>query len=84
MDIDRRLLDEALQTLGEVLEARGIACELVAIGGSSLMLLGLISRPTRDLDAPALVEHGVDPPNCFASACPQASSEWSSSDGMRV
>jgi hypothetical protein len=56
MDMDRALLDRALRTLGETLEARGLAYELVVIGGSSLLLLGLIRRPTRDLDAVALVE----------------------------
>lgn len=59
MDIDRQLLDEALRTLGEVLDARGQTYEIVAIGGSSLMLLGLIGRPTRDLDALALVDDGA-------------------------
>ena len=59
MDIDGQLLDEALKTLGEVLEARGLTYEIVAIGGSGLMMLGLVSRPTRDLDALALVEDGV-------------------------
>jgi hypothetical protein len=59
MDIDGRYLDEALRTLGEVLEARGLTYEIVAIGGSALMLLGLINRPTRDLDALALVEDGA-------------------------
>lgn len=58
MDIDGQLLEEALRTLGEVLEARGLSYEVVVIGGSGLMLLGLISRPTRDLDALALVEQG--------------------------
>ena len=58
MDIDGWRLDEALRTLGEVLEARGLTYEIVAIGGSALMLLGLISRPARDLDALALVEDG--------------------------
>ena len=58
MDMDRQLLDEALQTLGEVLEARRLTYEIVAIGGSALMLLGLVGRPTRDLDAIALVEDG--------------------------
>lgn len=57
MDIDGRLLDEALTTLGEVLEARGLTYEIVAVGGSALMLLGLVDRPTRDLDALALVEN---------------------------
>jgi hypothetical protein len=52
------LLDEALRTLGDTLEARGLAYDVAAIGGSSLMLLGLIARPTKDLDAVALIESG--------------------------
>jgi len=53
------LLEEALLTLGTVLHQRGVSFEAVAIGGSSLMLLGLIDRPTRDLDLAALVSHGA-------------------------
>ncbi|HEY8742017.1 MAG TPA: hypothetical protein VIU62_02895 [Chloroflexota bacterium] len=52
------LLEQALQTLGAVLAQRGQRFELVTIGGSSLMLLGLIVRPTRDLDVVALAESG--------------------------
>ena len=37
--------------LGELLADRGHAVELVAIGGGSLLLLGLIERPTKDLDS---------------------------------
>ena len=50
MDFNRLRLERALETLGAVLEQRGLRFELVAIGGSSLLLLGLISRPTGDLD----------------------------------
>ena len=56
--LGRTLLEEALQTLGAVLQQRGPVFEAVAIGGSSLMLLGLINRPTRDLDVAALVSDG--------------------------
>lgn len=52
------LLEDALQTLGAVLQARGLSFEIVAVGGSSLLLLGLTSRVTRDLDVLALVEDG--------------------------
>lgn len=48
----------ALATLGTLLSDRGLAYELVAIGGGSLLLLDVIRRPTRDLDALALVEDG--------------------------
>ena len=60
------MLEDALLSLGAVLEQRDLAFEVVAVGGSSLMLLGFISRPTRDLDLAALVSHGdyvkADPP----------------------
>jgi hypothetical protein len=52
-------LDRALIALGNVMEARGLAYDLVAIGGSGLMLLGLIQRPTRDLDVVAIVDGGT-------------------------
>jgi hypothetical protein len=58
MEMDRSLLDRALETLGATLDARGQHYELVAIGGSRLMLVGRITRPTKDLDIVALVEHG--------------------------
>ncbi|MCH2109519.1 MAG: hypothetical protein MK135_09320, partial [Polyangiaceae bacterium] len=52
-------LEQSLEALGELLESRGQGGELVAIGGGSLLLLGLIGRPTKDLDIVALVEDGV-------------------------
>ena len=51
-------LTEALETLGELLEDRGHAVEVVAIGGGSLLLLDLIKRPTKDLDIVAIVRAG--------------------------
>ncbi len=48
----------ALEALSQTLEARGLRYELVAVGGTSLLLLGLIDRPTRDLDVVATVEAG--------------------------
>jgi hypothetical protein len=59
MPIDKPLPDRVLQALGDVLEARGLTYELVVVGGSSLLLLGLLDRPTRDLDALAIVEDGA-------------------------
>jgi hypothetical protein len=58
MDMDRGVLERALETLGVILERRGLRFELVAVGGSTLMLLGLISRPTKDLDVVARVDDG--------------------------
>lgn len=52
-------LEESLAVLGESLEERGVAFELVAVGGGSLLLLGLISRPTADLDVVAFIEAGL-------------------------
>ena|SRR5688500_14141174 len=41
--------------LGELLKDRGHRYELLAIGGGALQLLGLITRPTRDIDVIGLV-----------------------------
>jgi hypothetical protein len=51
-------IEQALSTLGDVLESRGVACEIVVVGGGALQLLGLIARPTKDLDVVALVRNG--------------------------
>lgn len=48
MELDR--LEEALKTLGDLLEERGQHVGLLVAGGGSLLLLGLIQRPTADLD----------------------------------
>lgn len=46
----REGLEEALRSLGAVLEGRGLPSRILLAGGSSLLLLGLIDRPTGDLD----------------------------------
>lgn len=51
-------LDEALQTLGAVLAARGQTASLVLVGGGALVLLGLADRSTKDLDVVARVDAG--------------------------
>jgi len=51
-------LDQALRALAQTLETRGLRYELVAVGGSGLLLLGLLSRATRDLDIVAVVDGG--------------------------
>ena len=53
-----QLLEQALQALADVLAHRHLSYELVAVGGSALLLLGLLDRPTRDLDILAVVEGG--------------------------
>ncbi len=56
MDFTPNRLEEALQALGLLLESRKQRAEIAVIGGGSLLLLGLIQRPTKDLDVVALVE----------------------------
>ncbi len=51
--------DELLRALAEQLAAAGESYELAVIGGSALLALGLIDRPTRDVDVVALREAGV-------------------------
>ena len=43
-------LNDTLAALGELLDARGLHYELVVVGGASLLLRGVIARPTRDVD----------------------------------
>jgi Nucleotidyltransferase of unknown function (DUF6036) len=52
-------LERALQSLGAVLESRGLSYEVLVVGGSSLLLLGVIRRPTADLDVVGLADGGV-------------------------
>ncbi|MEE8409737.1 MAG: hypothetical protein V3T05_09040 [Myxococcota bacterium] len=58
MTLTAGTLEQALQTLGELLDDRGHPAEVVAIGGGSLLLTGFIERPTKDLDLVAIVEDG--------------------------
>jgi len=48
--------EEPLAALGQLLAERGQRYELLAIGGGALQLLGLMTRPTRDIDVVALVD----------------------------
>lgn len=61
--LDQTRTHELLAALGEQLAARGVHVELVVIGGSALLAIGLISRPTRDVDVVALLadETLIDP-----------------------
>src|SRR5487761_32010 len=56
--MNQSLLEESLRVLGEALAERDVTFEIVAVGGGSLLLLGLISRPTADLDVVAFIEAG--------------------------
>lgn len=48
--------EKPLAALGQLLAERALRYELLAIGGGALQLLGLIARPTRDIDVVGLVE----------------------------
>jgi hypothetical protein len=56
--LNQSLLEDGLAVPGESLAERGATFEIVAVGGGSLLLLGLISRPTADLDVIAFIEAG--------------------------
>lgn len=56
MEINSKGLEEALRVLGDLLADRGLHYEVAAIGGGSLLLLGLLDRTTKDLDLVALVK----------------------------
>lgn len=48
--LERDRLDEAPATLGALLEERAQAIGVLVVGGGSLLLLGVIERPTADVD----------------------------------
>lgn len=49
------IIRSALSALGDLLDERREHFEIVVIGGGGLQLLGLIARPTKDIDVVALV-----------------------------
>jgi hypothetical protein len=53
-DITLDSAEQILSALGEQLAARGERYELVVIGGSGLLALGLVERTTKDVDIVAL------------------------------
>jgi hypothetical protein len=57
-DITPDSTERILRALGEQLALRGERFELVVIGGSALLALGLVERPTRDVDIVALRSNG--------------------------
>jgi hypothetical protein len=48
--LETKAVETALQSLGAVLEARGLSYGLLVGGGSSLLLICLIDRPTDVLE----------------------------------
>lgn len=59
MNFDDVGLDTLLSALGDQLATRGERFEIVVIGGSALLGLGLVTRTTRDVDVVALADDGV-------------------------
>jgi hypothetical protein len=57
-DITPTSVDVVLAALGEQLASRGERFELVVIGGSALLALGLVERSTRDVDIVGLHSEG--------------------------
>jgi len=49
---------QALEALGALLEHRGQPFEVVVSGGTGLLLLGVLDRPTQDVDLVAILEEG--------------------------
>ena len=83
MTFDTDSLEEALATLGEVLATRGQRFEVVAIGGGSLLLLGVIRRPTKDLDVLALLgSSGLARADPLPDALREAAADVASSMGL--
>jgi hypothetical protein len=58
VDITQEALDGILSALGEQLRALGARLEIVVVGGSALLALGLVRRPTKDIDVLAIAENG--------------------------
>lgn len=61
--------EQALKALGELLDSRGLEYRLAAVGGGAMLLLGLLDRPTNDLD----VVTQADESGAAVSADPLAS-----------
>jgi hypothetical protein len=57
--VNRQKLQNALELLGDLLADRHESFEVVAIGGGSLLLVGIIDRTTQDLDLVALWVEGA-------------------------
>lgn len=57
-ELDNDGLLVALAALGETLRFRGASAELAIVGGSGLLLLGIVRRTTQDVDVVAVVTDG--------------------------
>lgn len=59
VDVGPDTIDAILSALDEQLRQRGARYEIVTVGGSALVALGLVSRATKDIDVVALVREGL-------------------------
>jgi hypothetical protein len=59
MELDDVTLDTILSALGDQLATQGERFEIVVVGGSALLVLGLVTRTTKDIDVVALADRGV-------------------------
>ncbi len=57
-NFNQKSLNQALSELGKLLLDKKQHYEIVVIGGGGLLLLGLITRSTRDLDLVACIDNG--------------------------
>jgi hypothetical protein len=79
--ISAEAADRLLLALGEQLSLLGESYDIVVIGGSALLALGLVSRPTRDVDVIALAgSDGFMPaeplPGPLAEACARVARDF--------
>ncbi len=70
-------LERALTRVGELLEAEGEPWDIVIVGGAALNLLGIVARPTVDVDVLALGKPGrshrvEQPPDALPSSLARA------------
>jgi len=59
---------QTLEHFDDFLEARGLRLDAIIVGGSALVLIGIIDRPTRDVDvlSPDLAPSITDASRAFA------------------
>jgi hypothetical protein len=81
LSLEPSRIDAALSALGELLEAAGAPFEIVVIGGAALQVLGLIMRPTADVDVVAILDQGglqaADPlPTALADAAQRVAADF--------
>ena len=59
---------EALRRVGELLEAEGYSYAIAILGGAALNVLGIVERPTTDVDILAFAEPSGSGPRVLQTA----------------